>query len=118
MSAGLGATTREMFGLLGTHQKFEISRLNNGSIVYKLSMESRPAAVAAWIKRACAPNWRPEIQDLQAYEKEFKVWWKGLLDNEDGLAKPGVNGLLSVLAALLFWGDKAVRSVSKESHAR
>ncbi|KDR72152.1 hypothetical protein GALMADRAFT_18798, partial [Galerina marginata CBS 339.88] len=86
----------------------------------KLSATGRPAAVKDWIQRARSPTWRPVIKDLAEFEREFGVWWTGLQPGwrvsdtegsavEDGegdwkvLRKPGVNGLLSLLAALFFW---------------
>lgn len=83
-----------------------------------LSPHGRPPCVAEWIKRARAPSYRPPIANLDDYAQVFTQWW-GSLQPEwrrssgslvqssgdlDVLRKPGVNGLLSVLAALFFWG--------------
>ncbi|KDR72463.1 hypothetical protein GALMADRAFT_73731 [Galerina marginata CBS 339.88] len=57
----------------------------------KLSATGRPVVVKDWIQRARSPTWRPVIKDLAKFEREFG-------------AKPGVNGLLSLLATLFFWG--------------
>ena len=87
----------------------------------KLSTASRPEAIKAWIQRARAPAWRPVITDTAAYEAEFKVWWATLQPNwrksssgnvvfsrVDGdweeIRRPGLNGMLSVMAGLFFWG--------------
>lgn len=99
-----------------------------------LSARGRPTAVADWIQRARSITWRPIIKDSRAYGKEHLAWWESLqpewrlLDGvgdetdfaqlEDGdlqaLEKPGVNGLLSVVASLFFWGT-AVKAAGKKS---
>ncbi|KDR75456.1 hypothetical protein GALMADRAFT_140956 [Galerina marginata CBS 339.88] len=80
-----------------------------------------PGDVKQWIQRARSPTWRPIIQDLAKFEREFGAWWTALQPEwrveaeeghavEDGegdwevLRKQGLNGLLSLLAALFFWG--------------
>ncbi|KAF8190124.1 hypothetical protein BJ912DRAFT_850288 [Pholiota molesta] len=58
----------------------------------KLGTVGRPACVAAWIARARSATYKPSTEHLSA---------GGNLEN---LRRPGKNGLLSVLAALFFWG--------------
>ena len=87
----------------------------------KLSTANRPKAVKAWIQRARAPAWRPAITDTAAYEAEFKSWWAALqpkwrksssgnvvflrVDGDwEEICWPGLNGMLSVMAGLFFWG--------------
>jgi len=87
----------------------------------KLSTTNRPVAVKAWIQRARTSAWRPVISNMASYESEFKAWWSVLqpewrksssgeihFSKVDGdwevLRRPGLNGILSVMAALFFWG--------------
>jgi len=87
----------------------------------KLSTTNRPPAVKAWIQRARAPAWRPAISNTADYESEFNAWWSALqpewrksssgetvFSRVDGdwevLRRPGLNGILSVMAGLFFWG--------------
>jgi hypothetical protein len=87
----------------------------------KLSPRGRPSVVQEWIQRARSPTWRPVIADLAKYEQAFDLWWKALqpawrissaeetavgqgVGGWEELRKPGLNGLLSLLAALFFWG--------------
>ena len=75
----------------------------------KLSACSRPSVVEEWIRRARSPTWRPCIVDLAAFEKAFNLWWTELAVGRDigvweNLRKAGLNGLVSLLAALFFWG--------------
>jgi len=87
----------------------------------KLSTTSCPEAVKAWIQRARAPAWMPAIVDTTAYEADFKLWWasvqpkwrkssagKVVFARVDGdweeIRRPGLNGLLSIMAGLYFWG--------------
>lgn len=87
----------------------------------KLSTTRRPDAIKAWIGRARSPTWRPVISDMVTYEAEFMLWWAALqpswrksddgslifsklVGNWEVLWRPGLNGILSVLAGLLFWG--------------
>ena len=74
-----------------------------------------------WIRRTRSPTWRPVIANLAKFERDFGQWWTALqpewritaakeiaVDQAVGgwedLRKPGLNGLLSLVAALLFWG--------------
>ena len=87
----------------------------------KLSPKKRPDVVTEWIQRARSPTWQPVITNVSTFEKSFHAWWLSLqpkwrlskngeiltrkMDGDlDGLRKPGLNGLLSVLAALFYWG--------------
>lgn len=90
----------------------------------KLGTKSRPPFIAEWIRYARSPTWRPSITNVPALETAFDAWWKGLqpewrmsedrltiLDKTDGdwdqLRRPGLNGILSVMACLFYWGCKA-----------
>lgn len=93
----------------------------------KLSAKHRPLCIGKWIGCARSPTWRPTITSIPAFEKSFQVWWCDLqpswrisgngsiaLDRVDGdfeaLRKPGLNGILSVMAALFYWGCKVQRN--------
>ncbi|KAF8954792.1 hypothetical protein BDZ97DRAFT_1675759 [Flammula alnicola] len=58
----------------------------------KLGTKSRPSSVYDWIQRGRAPKWRPKITNLTTYGTDCMKW-------------PGPNGLLSIIACLLHWGD-------------
>ncbi|PPQ84051.1 hypothetical protein CVT24_007929 [Panaeolus cyanescens] len=89
----------------------------------KLPTKNRPFPIKEWIARARSPTYRPVIKDLREYETTFWLWWSsmqpewrkvdGKVDPKrvDGdwscLRLPGVNGLISVVAALLYWGIAA-----------
>lgn len=95
---------------------------------HKLGSQRRPRVVGDWIQRARTPKFRPEITNPDQFVEDFDAWWRGLqpdwrLDNasdllcRDGgdwerLRCAGVNGLLSVLAALFFWGVSAQRGAA------
>ena len=86
----------------------------------KLSPLNRPPEIAAWIQRARSTRYQPPIDDIDEYARSFRTWWASLQpelrrlgdsvlhDSVDGdwtcLKKGGVNGVLSVLAGLFFWG--------------
>ena len=100
---------------------------------FMLSYNNRPHFVGLWIQRARKP-WRPGPQAMEQHEGDFWIWWSGLqpewrlgdidLEEDDtsiedirrlekiapededweAIRAPGPNGLLSVLAALYFWG--------------
>jgi hypothetical protein len=93
----------------------------------KLSATHRPLCVFEWIGRVHSPTWRPTITSILALEKSFQAWWCDLqpswrisgngsiaLDRVDGdfeaLRKPGLNGILSVMTALFYWGCKVQRN--------
>ena len=87
----------------------------------KLSPRGRPPIVEEWIRHAQSPMWQPVIADLTKFERSFNLWWTVLqpewcvssagetavgqdVGGWENLRKPGLNGLLSLLAALFFWG--------------
>lgn len=85
----------------------------------KLLARQRPSCVGDWIRRARNSSYRPTIPDPHDADKNFRSWWTNLQPtwrvSTDGslirgrgsweeLRRPGINGLLSVLAALFFWG--------------
>ncbi len=90
-----------------------------------LSSEGRPPCVGAWIARARSPRYQPALSrsNLEDLDRSFWRWWTALqpiyrqgLSNDghvlsqtsgdmEGIRRPGRNGLLSVLAALWFWGS-------------
>jgi len=105
--------------LVKTWEAFEVK--SDFTELRKLPTTRRPEAVKAWIQRARAPAWRPTITDTAAYEADFKLWWAALQPNwrksssgdvvfsrVDGdweeVRRPGLNGMLSVMAGLFFWG--------------
>ncbi|PPQ77171.1 hypothetical protein CVT26_008091 [Gymnopilus dilepis] len=85
----------------------------------RLSPSFRPDAIGAWIQRRRSANYRPPI-DVPAYSAAFTKWWttlqpgwrvlddEVLVDKVDGdwssLRRPGLNGMVSVLVALFYWG--------------
>lgn len=103
--------------------QFEESKGFEGSC--KLGSRHRPPIVADWIKRARKPDFPYEIKNLDKFVNEFNAWWRVLqpawrLDDVSDLLRrdgedwdrlrcSGVNGLVSVLAALFFWGNHAQR---------
>ena len=94
---------------------------SNFTEVKKLLTTRRPDAVKAWIQRARVPAWRPQISDTAAYGAGFTLWWAALqpqwrrsssgevvFSRVDGdwedIRRPGLNGMLSVMAGLFFRG--------------
>ncbi|KJA13978.1 hypothetical protein HYPSUDRAFT_209087 [Hypholoma sublateritium FD-334 SS-4] len=89
----------------------------------KLTTHSRPRAVSDWIQRARSPKYRPEIKNVAGFANGFSAWWGAMqpswrMNDSDGNASdddrdwekirhPGINGLLSVVAALFFWAPVA-----------
>lgn len=86
----------------------------------KLSSTHRPPLVSQWIQRAQSSMWRPAIHDVDEVADKFMAWWRvlqpgwrvasdGSLGRGTGsweaLRRSGANGLLSVMAALFFWGE-------------
>jgi hypothetical protein len=84
----------------------------------KLGMLKRPSCISDWIQQARIPTYRPNILDLHKFESDFLAWWTSLQpkwrhhgskllrtggNDWEPLRRTGVNGLLSVLAALFFW---------------
>lgn len=94
----------------------------------KLGSQHRPPIVADWIKRARKPDFPYEIKNLDKFVNGFNAWWRVLqptwrLDDASDLLRrdgedwgrlrcSGVNGLVSVLAALFFWGSHAQRGAA------
>ena len=86
----------------------------------KLSSDGRPQCISDWIRRGRSNTWRPVISSIPALEKSFEAWWTNLqpdwrknddaLANVDGdweiLRKPGLNGILSAIVCLFYWGCK------------
>lgn len=87
----------------------------------KLSPKGRPKIIAEWIKWARKPTWLPSsFPKVADFEREHVAWWKtlqpawcmtetGSLSHNchgswDSLHVGGVNGLLSALASVFFWG--------------
>lgn len=80
----------------------------------------RPEVVSQWISRARSVTWRPNILDVKGYEAKYNEWWKrlqpdwrvvnGRVDvnltqgNWESLRMPGLNGFLSIISALFYWG--------------
>lgn len=108
----------EWENMLGIWTKFELSHRSQSA--GRIPADKRPSFVGDWLKRARAPTYRPVISRPDKFGDTFFAWWtsfqptwrtanggallKGDGDMED-LRKPGINGLLSVLAALFFWGS-------------
>lgn len=99
---------------------YEASRNFDGK---KLSPKGRPKIVADWIKWARKPTWRPSsYPEPEGFGHMHTAWWTSLQPSwrvkSDGtltrhgegertwdtLHVGGVNGLLSALASLFFWG--------------
>ncbi|KAJ6455534.1 hypothetical protein C8R47DRAFT_996772, partial [Mycena vitilis] len=85
----------------------------------------RPKEVGLWIKggRGVKMSKLPEVGDVHTYQKQWYSWWDGLqpgwrkrgaegewitggeYGNDWGhLDSSGVNGTISIVAALYFWG--------------
>jgi hypothetical protein len=84
-----------------------------------LTAKNRPTLVSQWIGGGRRPTFNPTISDPAHFEKQFRRWWltiqpewrvsngklvKDMEGDWDSLRRPGKNGLLSVLAALFYWG--------------
>ena len=107
-----------------------------------LGKTHRPQVVGDWIARARSATWRPNVAagdpELKAFEVQFRKWWVGVqpawrvVDEAKGklsrdydedqkdlevLRLPGKNGIVSVVAALFYWGV-AVQDKSPKSRAR
>ena len=97
-----------------------------------LAAKERPECVSEWIRRGRPPTWRPAITAVSKLELAFRTWWVSLqpkwrvsengtiitADSDgdwDVLRKPGVNGLLSVLVALFYWGGIAKRTAKQRN---
>jgi len=88
-----------------------------------LGSSHRPPVVHDWIQRARSAFYCPTISSVDCFETLYKLWWASLQPdwrvspssevafaetsgNWDVIHKPGKNGVLSVAAALFFWGLK------------
>lgn len=87
----------------------------------KLGTKGRPDAIKDWIQRARSTTWRPTIRDPKVFGSQVSGWWLSLqpdwrieegggfsrtLDGDfEDLRRPGINGLLSIIAGLFFWGN-------------
>ncbi len=102
--------------------------------VSKLGTQNRPPAVGEWIQRARSPTFHPNIDNLEIYSSNFSAWWRSLqpawrldgatdlLRRSEGdwthLQRSGVNGLLSVVAGLFFWGSAVHRNAVGSKSAK
>ena len=108
---------------------FERKEGNHPSSV--LGSSHRPAAVRDWIQRARSPSYRPAIKSTSEFQATFAKWWESLqpdwrlsasgevivselAGDWGGLRKAGRNGILSVMAALFFWGFSLKGMVNAE----
>lgn len=81
----------------------------------------RPASIGQWIKCYCASNYHPEISNPTSFASKFSTWWhclqpqwriqegsstllQDINGNWSALRCPSINGILSAIAALFFWG--------------
>lgn len=112
----------EWDSLLVAWLRFEDGSGYQGST--KLGTRHRPSFIGDWIKNYRTPTYRPEIKNIGAFATDFIAWWQSLqpkwrIDNArtnangdvswEEIRRPGVNGLLSVLAGLFLWG-RAIRN--------
>lgn len=114
-SESLGETWAEAVSFW---ERFEIAQEFEASL--KLGTAHRPPIVAQWIQRARSQTYRPEIRNVDELALKFSAWWRSLQPewrvagdgppargsgSWDVLRRSGANGLLSVMAALFFWGS-------------
>jgi len=107
--------------VVNTWVLFERKEINLKPAV--LGSAHRPPAVHDWIQRARSALYRPAIASVDRFETSYKLWWASLQPDWrvdasgevtfaktsgdwDVIRKPGRNGILSVTAALFFWGIK------------
>ncbi|KAJ7259461.1 hypothetical protein C8J57DRAFT_953952, partial [Mycena rebaudengoi] len=118
------------------HALVELERMygfENGA--KKLSARKRPKAIGDWIKDGHGCKLQTmRIVDVKAYEAEWWGWWgelqptwhvrgdDGRLIIQDdyggaweGLRAPGINGCLSPVAALYWWGCAESENSGKTS---
>lgn len=99
----------------------------------RLPNKGRPGVLNEWIRvgRTRNKSWRPRSLVVKDVEGEFKMWWNSLQPEwrvENGVVVkerlvgdwssmiyPGINGLLSVVAALFFWGLEAQQTKSRRN---
>ncbi|PPQ79261.1 hypothetical protein CVT24_007541 [Panaeolus cyanescens] len=117
---------------LSAYQEFQTK--HGFAVERRLGTKNRPLLVSQWIGvgRTRVAKWRPSELNLKGFALEFNTWWSSIqpewrLRNGDVISErvdgdwstllyPGVNGLLSVVGVLFFWGleAKAVPSAHKE----
>ncbi|KAI0038812.1 hypothetical protein FA95DRAFT_1460952, partial [Auriscalpium vulgare] len=115
--------------LVGIYFSFEISR-NFEVRSPLLSFRYRPDEIGLWIQNA--RNWkRASVKDATAFAKSWWRWWVSMqpagrvVDSEAFVLDPpkddmdwgrlniaGINGFLSVVAALTWWGIAAHESTA------
>jgi hypothetical protein len=112
---GLGKEWDELISMWATFEAKE-----GYKEVGRLTASGRPEVVSQWISRARSVIWRPNILDVKGYEAKYNEWWKrlqpewrvvnGRVDvgltqgNWESLRLPGLNGFLSIISALFYWG--------------
>ncbi|KAF9469422.1 hypothetical protein BDZ94DRAFT_1317322 [Collybia nuda] len=100
----------------------------------RLMFINRPEEVKKWITNGRRCSYRVEIEDLSQYTALWWRWWRSLqpkwrkydsagipismvpsgkVEDWDVLFVPGVNGLLSVVASLYWWGCAVARGKGK-----
>jgi hypothetical protein len=107
--------------LIGLWMAFEMKEGYGCEVVGRLKAKHRPTVVGDWIQRARSSSWRPITSDVGTIEEGFRKWWTSLqpewrvedsgglnmaaTDGDwDSLRQSGINGVLSVMAGLFFWG--------------
>ncbi|KAF9550943.1 hypothetical protein CPC08DRAFT_647741, partial [Agrocybe pediades] len=101
----------EWVGLINVWSNFEARHFNSVEKHANLPAKNRPRAVRDWIQRARVPNWRPVIKNLDNFKNDVLGWWSFLQGADaSGVPRPGVNGNLSLLAALFFWGEEMAKT--------
>ncbi|PPQ85713.1 hypothetical protein CVT26_006169, partial [Gymnopilus dilepis] len=109
----------------GWHQLVEAWLNFERTMHYKekgcLGTSGRPWVIKEWIRHHRSTSWLPQISDTAAYGAGFNEWWTSLqpewrIDDDGGILfddiegdwtemnRPGLNGLVSVVTALFFWG--------------
>lgn len=127
-SADLGA---EWQALISTWLEFE--KVSDYEEIQRLGCRRRPHAVGEWIQHARSVTYSPKIKNISKFGTEFAAWWKNIqptwrMENANGqtpleegnweeIRRPGLNGLLSVIAGLFFWGN-AIRTTPQAAAAR
>lgn len=127
-SANLGA---EWQALISAWLEFE--KVSDYEEIQRLRCRRRPHAVGEWIQNARTVTYRPKIKNISKFATEFAAWWKNIQPtwrmenvnsqtpqeegNWDEIRRPGLNGLLSVIAGLFFWGN-AIQTPPRAAAAR
>jgi hypothetical protein len=110
---------------------FEEQARNTGLKARVIPASGRPEVVSMWIARKRSTTWEPDISNLKHYADAFNGWWKYLqpswrISNDRAnkmstegdwncLRAPGVNGIMSVVAGLFYWG---LASEGKGAHRK